>query len=148
MRKERRRRTVFELMDDYFEELDTIMDEMVESALERPSWDIESSSLEPLCNIFVAADEVVVTADLPYAKPDTIKVKTISKDLIEITAKMKSKKCFQDFGVTHRKGEFSNFRCRIHVPVPVDTKRAKGSFRHGIFEVHMPRKRGYRIKVE
>jgi len=148
MHKERRKRSIFELMSDYVEEFDRIIDEMFESALERPSWDIESSSFEPLCNVFVAADEVVVTADLPYAKPETIKVETISEDIIEIAAKMKCKKCFEDFGITHRKGEFSNFRCQVHIPVPVNTQRAKASFKRGILEMRLPRKKGSKIKVE
>jgi HSP20 family protein len=148
MHKERRRRSIFELMGDDIEEFDRIMGEMVESVFGRPSWDIESSSFEPLCNVFVAADEVIVTADLPYAKPETTKVEAISEDLIEITAKMKCKKCFEDFGITHRKGEFSNFRCQVRIPVPVDAQRAKASFKRGILEVRLPRKKGYRIKVE
>ena len=146
--KRRRRRSIFDLMREYVEDLDAWADELVESMTERPSWDVESHCLEPLCNIFVATDEVVVTADLPYSAPDSIRVKVVSKDLIEIAAKMKRKLCFDDFGITHRKGEFSTFRCQVRIPVPVDTRRKKIQFRRGILEVRLPRKRGYRIKVE
>lgn len=146
--KRRRRRSIFDLMREYLEDLDAWAEELVESVTERPSWDVESHCLEPLCNIFVATDEVVVTADLPYAAPDSIKVSAASEDLIEIAAKMKTKLCFDDFGITHRKGEFSSFRCRVRIPVPVNTKRIRIQFRRGILEVRVPRKRGYRIKVE
>jgi len=84
----------------------------------------------------------VVTADLPYVEPETVKVEAVSEDLIEIVAKMRQKLRFDDFGITHRKGEFSSFRCQARIPVPVDTERMKIYFKRGILEVHLPRKRG------
>ncbi len=146
--KRRRRRSIFDLMREYVEDLDAWADELVDSITERPSWDIASHCLEPLSNIFVAKDEVVVTVDLPYAAPDSIRVEAVSDDVIEIAAKMKRKLCFDDFGITHRKGEFSSFRCQVRIPVRVDTSKTKIHFTHGILEVHLPRNRGYRIKVE
>ncbi len=148
MSRERKRRSIFDIMQDYMEELERAADEFFGSAFERPSWDTESSSFEPLWSIFVTADEVVVTADLPYAIPKTVKVEAVGENLIEITAEMKCKRCFEDFGVTHRKGEFSSFRGQIRIPVPVAPEKAKVHFKRGIVEVHLPRKRGYRIKVE
>lgn len=141
--RRRGRRSVFELMGEYMEDLEDMAEELVESAVvERPSWDVRSACLEPLCNVFVAVDEVVVTADLPYAEPETVKVEAVSEDLIEIGARMKQKLRFDDFGITHRKGEFSSFRCQARIPVPVDMERMKIYFKRGILEVHLPRKRG------
>ncbi len=149
MYRERRKRSIFEIMSEYMENLDAWADELLEAAVaERPSWDAQSRCLEPLCNIFVTADEVVVTADLPYAQPDTVEVEAVGENLIEISAKMKRKIRFNDFGITHRKGEFSSFRSRAHIPVPVKTERMKIHFKRGILEVHLPRKKGHRIKVE
>ena len=149
MYRERRKRSILEIMSDYMENLDALADELLESAVtERPSWDIRSCCLEPLCNIFVTADEVVVTADLPYAQPETVEVEAVGENLIEISAKMRRKVRFDDFGITHREGEFSSFRSRARIPVPVETKRMKVSFKRGILEVHLPRKKGYRIKIE
>jgi len=90
----------------------------------------------------------VVTADLPNTEPETVKVEAVSEDLIEIAAKMKRKMRFDDFGITHREGEFSSLRCQTRIPVPVDTKRMKISLKRGILEIRLPRKRGYEIKVE
>ena len=115
---------------------------------ERPSWNTEYCCLEPLCNVFVTPDEVVITVDLPNTEHETLKVEALSEDLIEITAKMKRKMRFDDFGITHREGEFSSLRCQPRIPVPVDTKRMKISFKHCILEIRFPRKRGYEIKVE
>ncbi len=57
-------------MSDYVEDFKTWAEEMIASATsERPSWDIESYSLEPLYNIFVTKNEIVVNADLPCIEP-------------------------------------------------------------------------------
>jgi len=97
MYRERKKRSIFEIMSEYMENLDAWADELLESAVtERPSWDTQSRCLEPLCNIFVTADEVVVTADLPYTQPDTVEVEAVGENLIEISAKMKHKVRFGD----------------------------------------------------
>lgn len=149
MSTRRRRRSIFEIIREHVEDLEAAADELMESVfLERPSWDIQSCCLEPLCNVFVSVDEVVVTADLPNIDPQNIRVEAVGRDLIEITAKMRRKLYFEDFGITHRQGEFSAFRCQTRIPVPVDTRRMKTQFKRGILEVHLPRKKGYRIRVE
>jgi len=133
MYRERRKRSIFEIMSEYMENLEALADEMLESsAPETPSWDTQSCCLEPLCNIFVTTDEVVVTADLPYAQPETVEVEAVGENLIEISAEMRRKVRFDDFGI----------------PVPVETKRMKIHFKRGILEVHLPRKKGYRIRIE
>jgi len=145
----KRRKDLFELMRDYFKDWETFADELLESAImERPSWDIESCCLEPLCNVFVSADEVVVTSDLPNIDPKSIKVEATSANTIEIKAGMKRKIRFRDFGITHREGEFTSFRCQVNIPVPVDVKKMKTRFKHGILEARIPRKKGYKIKVQ
>ena len=149
MSERSRRRSIFELMSEYRKEFETLADELMESTfVERPSWNTESCCLEPLCNVFVTPKEVIITADLPNAEHESVKVEALSEDLIEITAKMKRKMRFDDFGITHREGEFSSLRCQPRIPVPVDTKRMKISFKHGILEIRFPRKRGFKIKIE
>ena len=144
----RRRRSIFDIMREHIEEFEEIADEMFERFMERPSWDVSTHSLEPLCNVSVSSDRVIVTADLPKVDPKSIRVNGIADDLIEITAKMRVKVNFEDLGITHRKGEFSCFSCRVPLPVPVDTSKARARFRRGILEIMLPRKRGYEIKVE
>ena len=149
MYREKRKRSIFEIMSQYMENLEALADEMLESASpEQPSWDTQSCCLEPLCNIFVTIDEVVVTADLPYAQPETVEVKAMDENVIEISAEMRRNVRFDDFGISHRKGEFSAFRSRVPIPVPVETERMKVSFKRGILEIHLPRKKGHRIKIE
>jgi len=135
-------------MREHIEEFEELADEMFERFMERPSWDVRTHSLEPLCNVSVSSDRVIVTADLPKVDPKSIRVTGIADDLIEITAKMRVKVNFEDLGITHRRGEFSCFSCRVPLPVPVDTSKARARFRRGILEITLPRKRGYEIKVE
>ncbi|HIE14341.1 TPA: Hsp20/alpha crystallin family protein [Candidatus Bathyarchaeota archaeon] len=141
-----RRRSIFDRIREYLDEFERATEEAF-SVFEQPSWDVESKCLRPLFNISVTSREVVVTADLPYADPKTLRIESLD-DQIEITAKMKVKLRFEDFGVSHRQGEFSSFHCRIPLPVPVDASRARASFKKGILEVRLPRRRGYRIRVE
>ena len=143
----KRRRSFFDIVSDYFEQLEDWFESLIEP-FERPSWNERECCLEPLCNIFVSPTEVVVTADLPYSESNTIKVQPISDDTIEISAKLRRTVSFDDFGVTHRKGEFSSYKCQLRIPVPVDMEQMEIRFKKGILEVHLPRKRGYRIKVE
>jgi HSP20 family molecular chaperone IbpA len=145
----KRRRDFLELMRDYLEDWETFADELLESArMERPSWDIKSCCLEPLCNVFVSVNEVIVTSDLPRIDPKTITVEAVNANMIEIKATMKRKIRFHDLGITHREGEFTSFRCHVHIPVPVDMKKMKTQFKRGILEVYIPRKKGYKIKVK
>lgn len=149
MSERRRKRSIFDLMRDYLEDIEDMAKELLEPTFtERPSWDTKSCCLEPLCSVYVAPDEVVVTADLPNINPKTIEVTPIGADVLEIKAKMRRKIRFAEFGITHRKGEFRFFRCQTDIPVPVNMKRIKTEFKRGILEVHLPRKKGYRIKVE
>ncbi len=149
MSERQRRRSIFDLIRDYIEDIEALAEEFLEPAFaERPSWDVRSCCLEPLCSVFVTPDEVIVTADLPNINPDTIEVTPISADTLEIRAEMRRKIRFDEFGITHRKGEFQFFRCQTSIPVPVNMDRIKTEFKRGILEVHLPRKKGYRIKVE
>lgn len=137
-----RRHSIFDIISKYIEEFETLADEFVESTIaERPGWDTESCCLKPLCNVFVTPEHVLVTADLPNSEQGSVKVEALDANIIEITSKMKRKMRFEDFGITHREGEFASLRCRTRIPVQVDTKQMKISFKRGILEVRLPRKR-------
>jgi HSP20 family molecular chaperone IbpA len=104
--------------------------------------------MEPLRNVVVTPTEVIVTVDLPYTEENTIQVKPISKDTIEITAEMKRKIRFDDFGITHYEGEFQTFHCQTRIPVPVYMDKMEVRFKKGILEVRLPRKHEYEIPME
>ncbi|MEM1588904.1 MAG: Hsp20/alpha crystallin family protein [Candidatus Bathyarchaeia archaeon] len=147
--RSRRRRSIFDIIDEYFESLEAWAERVRESLLfERPSWDCRTCTMEPLRDILITSDEVIVTVDLPYAEENTIEVKPIGKDVIEVSAKMRRKVSLDDFGITHYQGEFQRFHCRTRIPVPVYMDRMEIKFKRGILEIRLPRKPEYEIPIE
>lgn len=144
----KKRRSIFDLIDEYFEDLEEWAERVRETLIERPSWNQKTCTMEPLRDIIVTPTEVIVTVDLPYTEQDTIQVKPISRDSIEITAKMKRKIRFDEFGIVHQRGEFQTFHCQTHIPVPVHMDKMEVRFKKGILEIRLPRKHEYTIPVE
>jgi HSP20 family molecular chaperone IbpA len=142
----KRRRSIHDMIREYLDEVEKLKEGWPPT--ERPSWNLRECTLEPLSTIFVTAKEVIITADLPYAQPHSVKVEPINDDRLEITAEMKHKVRFKDWGITHHEGEFSTFSCQARVPVPVDMKDMKTIFKRGMLEIRLPRKRVYKIHVE
>lgn len=102
------------------------------------SWDEESSIMQPLYNIFLKPNEVVVTIDLPYVDLNRIEVKTVG-DKLEVLAKTKEAICLSKFGLKHRMGEFNCYHIIVQIPVSVDYRRLTYRLKRGILEVHLPR---------
>jgi len=144
----RRRRSIFDLLDEYFENLEAWAERVRETIMERPSWNCRTCTMEPLRDIMVTSNEVIVTVDLPYAEQNTIQVRPVSNDTIEISAKMRRKVSFDDFGITHYRGEFQRFHCQTRIPVPVYMDRMEIRFKRGILEIRLPRKHEYEIPIE
>ncbi|MBC7130930.1 Hsp20/alpha crystallin family protein [Candidatus Bathyarchaeota archaeon] len=144
----RRRRSIFDIIEEYFENMEEWLERLRESLVESPSWDCKTCTMEPLSDVTVTNDEVIVTVDLPYAEENTIRVTPTSKDTIEVSAKMKRKVSFNDFGITHHRGEFHTFRCQVHIPVPVYLDKMEIRLKKGILEIRIPRKREYEISIE
>ena len=144
----KRKRSIFEIINEYFEDLQERTERFIEALIEKPSWNRGACTMEPLRNIMVTPTEVIVTVDLPYAEENTIRVKPISRDTIEILAKMKRKVRFDDFGITHYEGEFETLCCQTRVPVSVYMDKMELRFKKGILEIHLPRKHEYEIPIE
>ena len=144
MSEKQRKRSIFDVMNEYMEEFETLADELMASAFsEGPSWNTETCCLQALSNVFITPREVIVTADLPNIEPETVKVEAIDENLIEITAKMKKKVRFADLGIYHRQGEFSSLRCQNHIHVAFDAEKMKISCKGGILEIRFPRIKRY-----
>ena len=142
MSKRQRKPSIFDVMNEYMEEFETLADELVESVFsEGPSWNTETCCLQALSNVSITSREVIVTADMPNIEPETVKVEAVDENLVEITAKMRKKVRFADLGVYHRQGEFSSLRCQGRVHVAFDADKMKISCKAGILEVRFPRKK-------
>ena len=138
----KRRRSAADDFDSFFQDLRGEREERRNKLVERQSWNLKASTLEPLSDLIVAPTEVVVTVDLPFTKESTLQVKAVGEDKLEVSAKMKKRMTFKDMGMTHQVGEFQRFHFLSRIPVPVQMKKMKIRFKKGILEVHIPRKSG------
>lgn len=137
----RKKRSISDIIDAYFEDLERWAEQFEETMMVSPSWNLKNCTIEPLREIMVAPTEVVVTVDLPYTEKNTVQVKPAGKNSIEISAEMKKKIRLDDLGVTHCKGEFRKFHCHMRIPVLVSMDKMDIHYKRGILEIHIPRKR-------
>ena len=144
----KRKRSFSDIIDEYFEDFEEWTRKFRDTLIERPSWNQKACTMEPLRNVMVTPKEVIVTVDLPYANENTVEVKPLSEEAIEITAEMKRKIRFEEFGITQYEGEFQNFHCQTRIPVPVQMNKMKVRFKKGILEIRLPRKEEYTIPIE
>lgn len=144
----KRKRSIFDVIDEYFEDLEEWAERFRETLVERPSWNQKACTMEPLRDIMVTPTEVIVTVDLPYTEENMIQVKPLDKNVIQISANMKRKIRLDDFGITHHRGEFQKLHCHTRIPVPVYMDKMETRFKKGILEIRLPRKHEYEISIE
>jgi len=144
----KKKRSIFDIFSEYFENLEEMAEQLEERLFEKPSWNQRTCTIEPLRDIMITPTEVIVTVDLPYVKENTIQVKPLDRNTIEISAAMSQKICFDDFGMTHYRGEFQKLQCRTRIPVAVNMSNMKIRFKKGILEIRIPRKQEYTIPIE
>lgn len=137
----RKRQSISEMIDEYFEDLEKWAEQVRETLTEKPSWDLKTCAIEPLREITVTPTEVIITVDLPYARKETVKVKAVDPASLEILAEMKKKIRLTELGVTHRKGVIQRFHGWIRIPVKVNMDKMKIQHKKGILEIKLPRKR-------
>jgi HSP20 family protein len=141
MNQEKEKHTTLDRIEKYLIEFEALSNEIKAITFpEKPSWNIENCCLYALSNVNTTPNEVIITADLPNVELKTVKVEVTDGNLIKITAKMKKKMKFTDFGIFHRNGEFSSLSCIDRVNETVDSKKLEISYKNGILEVRMPKK--------
>jgi HSP20 family protein len=146
MENKKKRQSIYDMIREYLDEAEKLREGIPPT--DRPSWDLRACTLEPLSSIFVTPKEVIITADLPYVEPHSVKVEPINSDRLEITAEMRRKVKFKEMGIVHQEGEFSSFSCQTRIPMSVDMQHIKTDFKRGVLEIRIPRKRSYKIPVE
>ena len=112
-----------------------------ESSSRGSGWNAAAACIQPLYDLFVAATEVILTVDLPYVDQKQVKLHCPTDDSLEVYAETSRKITFKDLGAKHRHGEFTCYRARSRMPVPVDEKRISKKFKRGVLEIHIPRLR-------
>jgi HSP20 family molecular chaperone IbpA len=94
-----------------------------------------------LYDLFVTAEDVVLTVDMPYVEQKRVELRCPTEDSIEVYAETNRKITFKDLGIKHRHGEFTCYHAIIRMPVPVDETRAAKRFKRGLLEVRIPRRK-------
>ena len=137
----RKRQSISDMIDEYFEEMEKWAEQFRETLTERPCWDLKACTIEPLRDITLTPTEVIVTVDLPYAKKETVQVKAVDAASLEIFAEMKKKIRLTELGITHTTGVIQRFHGWIHLPVTVNMDKMKIQQKKGILEIKLLRKR-------
>lgn len=147
MEHRRRKRSLFDLFEEYLDRIERAVEEEFEALMEEMSWSSSTSTISPLTEVTVTPSEVVITADVPCVEPDSIRVYFPDDYTVEINAKLTRVISFRELRITHRRGEFDCFHTRVRIPVAVERRVKNISCRRGVLELRIPRKRIY-IPVE
>jgi HSP20 family molecular chaperone IbpA len=129
-----KKKQFFETMDEYFKRAEFMFERVLV-----PSWNVVAQSIEPLYNISVGSNEVIVTVDLPYANHEEVTLKLPADDTVEVSANTKRRITFAEMGVRHRGGQFKSYHALIHMPVPVVESGMTSKFKRGVLEIRLPR---------
>ena len=103
---------------------------------------------EPLVDVYETEDEVVVLAELPGVNKENIIVDA-SEDSVRISAEVKKEVEEKERGYLKREREYLGFRRTVSLPVKVDPKGAKATYKNGILEIRLPKlEKKERVRVE
>jgi len=95
----KKKRSFYDTIQEYFNDMDKEIDRWHESMIEGPSWNHKTSTMEPLKDMRVTPTEVIVTVDLPLTKKTTLRVKPVDENILEISAQMRRKVTFKEMGI-------------------------------------------------
>ncbi len=94
---------------------------------------------EPYCDVMEGNKEVVITLELPGVEKGDIKIATTDNS-VEILAERRSAiEERREEGYLRREMSYSKFYRKIPITVPVDSGRAKSSYKNGILEIVLPK---------
>ncbi|NVM04386.1 MAG: Hsp20/alpha crystallin family protein [Candidatus Helarchaeota archaeon] len=136
----RHRKSIFDLYDDLFADMERKFRDMFSLRTFSPSWDDELCCLQPLIDYRITKDEVILTADLPNVDKSDVEI-NVTEDSIEIEAKMKSEIKFEKWGTESFQKNFQYFHKSLKLPVKINTDDIKADFKKGILQINAPIKR-------
>ncbi|MFX1449506.1 MAG: Hsp20/alpha crystallin family protein [Promethearchaeota archaeon] len=144
----KRRRTIFDVYDDFFENMERRFRDLFSLHSLTPSWDDELCCLQPLIDYKITKDEIILTADLPNVDKSNIEINA-TDDSIEIEAKMNSEIKFEKWGTKSFQKTFQYFHKSLKLPVKINTDDIKANFKKGILQINAPiRREKKKIPIE
>ncbi|MHA1271017.1 MAG: Hsp20/alpha crystallin family protein [Candidatus Helarchaeota archaeon] len=156
LEKRKNKKSIFDMINDMFENLQSAITKEFEELFDfsfpkRPLWSIDEGefSLEPLIDIHPTKDQITIIVDLPKVKSkDDIQL-NVSKNTIDLRAKLENKVCYEKWGTFQRKMEFCEFRKTITLPWKIDPEDVKAKFKNGILEIRAKRINEFKsVKIE
>ncbi len=137
-----------EVIDEIDRRLKRIVKDALESSIRYEFlYDAEKKELVPLTNISETYDELIVRLDLPCVRKEDIVLKC-TDDVLTVKAKM-MKGCRLTPFYSSKELEFDRFRKSIRLPVVVDAKNGKASFKNSVLEIKLPKKsHGSEVSIE
>lgn len=127
--------------------IDDILSDMEEEF--RPLWRAAERCLEPLVDVSITEDDVIVTVDLPCVlKKEDISL-NVSEDSLEIKAVMHRNIRWDRWGTIQKEIGFDSFKKIVRLPAKVNPTKAKAKFRGGILTVILPRvRKKFTVKIK
>ncbi|MHA1378681.1 MAG: Hsp20/alpha crystallin family protein [Candidatus Helarchaeota archaeon] len=148
MKIAKRKSTMFDIYENVFENMERHFMEFFQRPFAFPSWDSDLCCLQPLIEYKITKDEVLISADLPNVGKDNIEVNA-TENSIEIIAEMKSEISFDKWGTKSFQKKFRHFHKSITLPLKINVKEVKATFKQGILQIKAPIKREKtKIKIE
>jgi len=130
---------------DPFEELRRMQSRMgrMFREFEPPTFEGEMS---PFIDVVDVDNELIVTADVPGVEKKDISI-DVKGDMLEIRASRKEETEEKKKNYWRRERSYNRFYRTVRLPVPVDEKGAKATFKNGVLEIRLPKVKEERKKV-
>lgn len=110
----------------------------------------EREEIKPAIDVYEEKDALIVKAELPGVDKKNIKVSVSGENLI-LEAEMKKETEIRKENFYHAERRYGKIYRSIPIPVAVETKKIKASYKDGILTVKLPKKpeaRGEEIPIE
>lgn len=95
---------------------------------------------EPYADIIEKDREIKVVVEMPGVEKQDIKINATENSL-EVSAEVKKEEKEEKEGYVRRERRFSKFYRAFTLPAEVDPSKAKATFKNGILEVTLPKKK-------
>jgi HSP20 family protein len=145
--KRKDKKSIFDIMNEMFDQIHNTLDKEFQDMMEfggffpKPSWKINGDccSLEPLVDIKPTENQITIIVDLPKVNnKDDIEL-NISKDTIQIIAKLNEEVCYEKWGGIQKRIKFCQFEKTIRIPWKINPEKVEAKFKNGILEVKAKR---------
>jgi len=106
----------------------------------------------PSLDVYEEKDNLVVKADLPGLKEDEVDI-SIQGDTLVLRGERKQESEAKERGFYRCERVYGSFQRAVTIPYPVDSGKAKATFKNGVLEVRLPKaeeakQRKIRIEAE